>query len=156
MSFSAPRAGSAAAAPIPSSNPLLGLVPRVLVAGAVTLLLLASTLAGPPPAVAEGDQDAEVTQLRAAMDTLPFVAYGTDGRPDGTVIVMLRGKVCGSVDVNGRGEWVVWVPVDAPCNPRAGATLTFAMDGEKNRPTEKWAPGGLPSDLRRGILFNRS
>ena len=83
----------------------------------------------------------------------PYTAYGT-GLPRGvTVSASIDGVECGRAAVSAAGHWKLTIPAEAPCQPKEGATLRFAVDGEERPATARWSGGGAPLNPRVGIAL---
>ncbi|MGE0228167.1 MAG: hypothetical protein AB7I38_03360 [Dehalococcoidia bacterium] len=78
---------------------------------------------------------------------LPAVLYGGGLKSGQTVEVLIRGVSCGSTTASAQGEWVIQVPVEAPCSPEAGDAISFKLDGVEvtASPAATWESGGIPT-----------
>ncbi|MEZ4554465.1 MAG: hypothetical protein AB7L91_00885 [Dehalococcoidia bacterium] len=91
---------------------------------------------------------ASFAAVRAAdAQFLPAVLYGGGLESGQTVEVLIGGVSCGSTTASEEGEWVIQVPVEAPCNPEAGDAITFKLDGVEatSSPAATWESGGIPT-----------
>lgn len=48
------------------------------------------------------------------------------------------------------GNWKISIPTDAPCRPKDGATIHFAVNGKEHAATVRWSGGGAPLNPRVG------
>lgn len=78
---------------------------------------------------------------------LPAVLYGGGLRSGQQVEALINGVSCGTTTASTKGEWVMQVPVEAPCKPKAGNAITFKVDGVEatSAPAATWESGGIPT-----------
>jgi hypothetical protein len=84
----------------------------------------------------------------ASAQFLPAVLYGTGLWSGQKVEAFIDGKSCGSTTVSPKGEWVMQIPVEAPCGPTEDATITFTLNGAEATvaPAATWHSGGIPTE----------
>jgi len=83
----------------------------------------------------------------------PYTAYGMGLQPTETVTATIEGVECGSATVSVAGNWKISIPVDAPCHPKDGATIHFAVNGKEHTATARWSGGGAPLNPRVGVAL---
>jgi hypothetical protein len=83
----------------------------------------------------------------------PYTAYGMGLRPTDTVTATIEGVECGSVKVSVAGNWKISIPADAPCHPKDGSTIHFAVNGKEHAAVARWSGGGAPLNPRIGIAL---
>ena len=83
----------------------------------------------------------------------PDTAYGMGLQPTDTVTATIEGVECGSARVSVAGNWKISIPVDAPCHPKDGATIHFAVNGKEHAAVARWSGGGAPVNPRVGIAL---
>ncbi len=83
----------------------------------------------------------------------PYTAYGVGLQSTDTVTATIEGIECGSARVSGAGNWKISIPVDAPCHPKDGATIHFAVNGKEHAATARWSGGGAPLNPRVGVAL---
>src|SRR5581483_226000 len=71
-----------------------------------------------------------MTAGSAQAQVLPAVLYGKGLTAGATVAASIGGTSCGSTTVNAAGEWALQIPTNAPCNPTAGAAISFTVNGQ--------------------------
>ena len=83
----------------------------------------------------------------AVAQFLPAVLYGAGLTPGQNVEASINGKACASTTATPKGEWLMQIPVNAPCGPEAGAAIAFTVDGEPAIaiPPATWESGGIPT-----------
>jgi len=86
-----------------------------------------------------------VTAARAQF--LPAVLYGGGLKSGQKVEALINGVSCGTTTASAKGEWVLQVPVEAPCKPKAGDPIAFKVDGAEatSAPAANWESGGIPT-----------
>ena len=64
-------------------------------------------------------------------------------------------RICGYTAVNANGDWSMTIGAKAPCNPYAGAEVTFLVDQapQRSTPAAIWMPDGRPADLVQGYAL---
>ena len=94
-----------------------------------------------------------------AAQFLPTVLYGAGLAPGQKVEAFIDGKSCASTTASPKGEWVMQIPVDAPCGPKPDAAITFTLDGKPvtATPAATWQSGGIPTaSIRTGYSLTAS
>ena len=109
--------------------------------------------ATPAPLTFRTPTPATATPSATPVATTAAIYYGRNLQSGDAVEAFIGGRSCGRVGVNGRGEWVIQIPVNAPCSPVAGAPVTFTVNGRPAvaSPAVTWQLGGTPSDVTNGI-----
>ena len=83
----------------------------------------------------------------------PANYYG-GGLTEGAVVTAsIEGGECASATVDADGGWAVSIGADNDCNPTAGATVAFAIDGDDAEQTMSYEAGGLPANVATGITL---
>ena len=83
----------------------------------------------------------------------PANYYG-GGLTEGAVVTAsIEGGECASATVDADGGWAVSIGADNDCNPTAGATVAFAIDGDDAEQTVSYEAGGLPANVATGITL---
>ena len=83
----------------------------------------------------------------------PYTAYGMGLLPTDTVTATIEGVECGSARVSVAGNWKLSIPVDAPCDPKDGAIIHFAVNGKEHAVVARWSSGGAPLNPRVGVVL---
>ncbi len=93
-----------------------------------------------------------MTAGSAQAQVLPAVLYGKGLTSGATVVASIGGTACGSTTVNAAGEWAMQIATNAPCNPTAGAAISFTVNGAPATasPAAVFQSGGTPSDVANG------
>ncbi|TAJ20575.1 MAG: hypothetical protein EPO65_03385 [Dehalococcoidia bacterium] len=86
----------------------------------------------------------------------PYTAYGM-GLPAGDLVTAaINGVDCGSARVSAAGNWKISIPAEAPCQPKDGSTVHFAVNGKEHAATVRWSGGGAPLNPRIGVALGAS
>ena len=83
----------------------------------------------------------------------PANYYGAGLTEGAVVTVSIEGGECASATVDADGGWAVSIGADNDCNPTAGATVAFAIDGDDAEQTMSYEAGGLPANVATGITL---
>jgi hypothetical protein len=85
----------------------------------------------------------------------PATVYGKGLKAGDKVEARIGGTACGSATANAAGEWSISIPTTAPCNPTAGAAISFTLNGNAvtSTPAATWQAGGLPGDVANGYVL---
>jgi len=89
-------------------------------------------------------------QSVASANVAPFTAYGTGLAEGQKVEALIDGKSCGFSKVNADGEWVIVIQ-QGTCGAKAGAKVTFKLDGKHAEGHLVWSEGGTPDDIALGL-----
>jgi hypothetical protein len=94
----------------------------------------------------------------AQAQVLPAVLYGQGLDEGDEVSAYIGGELCETATVNADGEWTMQIPPDADCDPSAGDSVTFTLNGDPatSSPPATWASGGTPSDVANGYTLTVS
>ena len=83
----------------------------------------------------------------------PANYYGAGLTEGAVVTASIEGGECASATVDADGGWAVSIGADNDCNPTAGATVAFAIDGDDAEQTMSYEAGGLPANVATGITL---
>jgi hypothetical protein len=79
------------------------------------------------------------------------------GLPAGDLVTAaIDGVECGSARVSAAGNWKISIPAEAPCQPKDGSTVHFAVNGKEHSATVRWSGGGAPLNPRIGVALGTS
>jgi uncharacterized Zn ribbon protein len=92
----------------------------------------------------DGDQEG------AVLDT--YSAHGTGLNAGDEVVAFVDLTECGTTTADQAGDWFIFIPNAADCDPAAGATITFTLNGADANETAVFAAGGVVTD--DGYDFN--
>jgi hypothetical protein len=93
------------------------------------------------------------SSAQAGAQQAPYTAYGIGLQPGQVVVALVGGASCGSSTADAQGNWIISIPQTAPCNPTAGAMITFTLDGKATTAKETWNAGGAPKNIASGTTL---